>query len=488
MATKDELLRQAIAGLADESASRRALAARSVAALGGPAHIGLVAALRHDPEPRVRQSVAIALGLQEAPESTEGLVDMLQHDPEAEVRRQAAESLQRLKDASSVASLLSALDDTDPEVREQVLHALSKLVQSPDPTICQRVASILVGDQSRDVRFVAAGVSTRSCASKAVEVLTEALSRERDWFVRRGLIGALGDTGDPRALPSLQDALADDAPYIRSDAAEALGVIGDPGATEGLVRAVGDEDEEVRDSAKRALYKLHVPVSPDERLGFWVWWLAADDPTVRDRGAMKLGDTYDPRAVQPLAEMLADSSTWVRAAALKSLGRIGDESMIPVITELWADEGEEPEVRAACVTALSAIEGPEAVSTLVAALGDRDAEVRVRSVLELESAPGADITAALVARLEDPDADVRAMAAAVLGRRDAGAYADRLFSLKDDVDVIVRYEAALALARLGDARGRALLEELRREGKLESYQIDSAEEAGALGPLPLTGA
>jgi len=340
----------------------------------------------------------------------------------------------------------------------------------------------MLGHRHRHVRFAAAGVCARACGAKAVEVLTEALGREGNWFVRRGLIGALGATGDVRALPRLQEALADEEACIRSDAAEALGVIGDPGATEGLVRALGDEDEEVRDSAKRALYKLHQPVSADERLGFWILWLAACDPTVREWGAIKLGDTYDPRAVQPLAEMLADSSTRVRAAALRSLGRIGDESMIPVITELWADEGEEPEVRAACVAALSAIEGPEAVSTLVAALGDRDAAVRVMSVCELEEVPGDDITAALAARLEDPDAGVRAIATAVLGRRDAGVYVDRLFALKDDVDVIVQYEAAVALGRLGDARGTPLLEELRREGKLEHYQIDTAEDLGVLGP------
>jgi epoxyqueuosine reductase len=75
---------------------------------------------------------------------------------------------------------------------------------------------------------------------------------------RRGLLRnvcvALGNIGDPQAVPALIDALHDDEPLIRGHAAWALGRIGGEGALSALYEALSiEKDREVRKEIQYAL-------------------------------------------------------------------------------------------------------------------------------------------------------------------------------------------------------------------------------------------
>ena len=76
---------------------------------------------------------------------------------------------------------------------------------------------------------------------------------KRRGFLRNVAV-ALGNTGDPRAVPALVDALGDEEPLVREHAAWALGRLGGTEAEHALAHATISESEpSVREAIDRAL-------------------------------------------------------------------------------------------------------------------------------------------------------------------------------------------------------------------------------------------
>jgi HEAT repeat protein len=67
---------------------------------------------------------------------------------------------------------------------------------------------------------------------------------------------ALGEIGDPQAIPHLIQALQDVNSYVRWAACGALGEIGDPQAIPHLIQALRNKDGAVRKAACRALWRI----------------------------------------------------------------------------------------------------------------------------------------------------------------------------------------------------------------------------------------
>lgn len=79
---------------------------------------------------------------------------------------------------------------------------------------------------------------------------------KRRGFLRNVCV-ALGNSGDPRAVPALINALHDEEPLIRGHAAWALGRIGGESARQALAEGLNNEnDEEVRKEIRCALSML----------------------------------------------------------------------------------------------------------------------------------------------------------------------------------------------------------------------------------------
>jgi HEAT repeat protein len=75
----------------------------------------------------------------------------------------------------------------------------------------------------------------------ALHALVQMLS-DKDWQVRREAAWALGEIGDPKAVPFLIRSLRDKDKYVRRAAAWALGKIGDPQVVPALIDVLKDED------------------------------------------------------------------------------------------------------------------------------------------------------------------------------------------------------------------------------------------------------
>jgi hypothetical protein len=131
---------------------------------------------------------------------------------------------------------------------------------------------------------------------EAVPHLITALS-DSDDSVRQGAATALGRIGDPEAVPHLITALSDSDDSVRQGAATALGRIGDPEAVPHLITALSDSNDSVRQGAATALGQLANMCSDSEKLkkiAGKLWWRLTDVDHVKESAY----DALDKVAIQ----------------------------------------------------------------------------------------------------------------------------------------------------------------------------------------------
>jgi HEAT repeat protein len=91
---------------------------------------------------------------------------------------------------------------------------------------------------------------------------------EQAWLVRWAVAqGRMIPVGD-EAIPEVMDALENDDPAIRREAALTLGVIADPDSMFPLVQAYADPERSVRDAAFESLCQLSRAWGLDDDLSF----------------------------------------------------------------------------------------------------------------------------------------------------------------------------------------------------------------------------
>jgi HEAT repeat protein len=188
------------------------------------------------------------------------------------------------------------------------------LIASPEAE--RRLAELVTGDHSPEVRIVATRALGRTGSAAAARTLLHSLSRPAP--VPEGIVAsALLDLG-PEAVPGLRAELAGGRRQ-RAMAANVLGLLDELPAWEGLVENVGSGSVEVRISAVRALGRLGLP----QAIGPVTACLhAGEDPALRAAAAYALGRIGDPRSTAPLAACLEDPHYWVAHNAAMALAEI----------------------------------------------------------------------------------------------------------------------------------------------------------------------
>ena len=289
-------------------------------------------------------------------------------------------------------SLLSALKNSDYDVRSQAAAALVKL----GPT-----------------------------APAVIKALLDAL-KDSEFYVRRQAAAALGEikSTDPAVIKALLDALKDeDSDVRRQAAAAALSEIKstDPAIIKALLDALKDLEFDVRRQAAAAL------------------------------GEIK---STDPAVVKALLDALKDQDSDIRRQAAAALGEIKSTGPAVIKALLDAPKDEDSGVRWQAVAALGEIKptDPAVIKALLDALKDQDSDIRRQAAAALGEIKSTDptIIKALLDALKDQDSDVRSQAAAALGEiksTDPAVIKALLDALKDS-DLYVRSEAAAALGHL----------------------------------------
>jgi HEAT repeat protein len=265
--------------------------------------------------------------------------------------------------------------------------------------------------------------------------LIEGLRMEAEPDVRRALIKAIQETGSPRGIPAIVDALSDPSGEVEWQAAQALKALrwepldDTQAAALHLASNHFDAAAALGNAAIGPLIQVahgssfHRSIKAVEALAVVggaqavkpiLDCLQSGDYTVRSAAATALGEIGDARALEPLIGVLRDPNHQVGLAACISLGKLGDERAVgPVLAVL---QHRAPAVRAAAVETLGKLRAPSAAPGLVECLRDEDSDVREGAAASLGLIGDVEAIEHLVVALTDAQTSVRQAAAGALGR------------------------------------------------------------------------
>ncbi|MEN9205384.1 MAG: HEAT repeat domain-containing protein [Thermostichales cyanobacterium BF4_bins_65] len=174
--------------------------------------------------------------------------------------------------------------DLLPELRQQLgssdpverMRAARFFCDVEDPAAIPQLLTLLA-DPCLLVRVSAAYALGRNSRADIVPILIKTFQQEWNGYVRKGLVWALGNSQDPRALPVLAAAVQDDIAAVRLWAASAIGQLGAKVKTPTLLHepiqillrgCQTDPVAAVRSNCAWALGQLH-PLLRDPQLGEW---------------------------------------------------------------------------------------------------------------------------------------------------------------------------------------------------------------------------
>ncbi len=216
---------------------------------------------------------------------------------------------------TSVPFLMEMINDADPARREAAIAALGNLraQQAAD-----RIADILA-DTTLERRYVAAWALGKINDPAFTENLIAALG-DANFEVQRQAVRALIRIHRP-AVPALLEALPDASPQMARGIIHALGDIGDRRALQPLLEHSNGAN---RAEIMLALGKLRDPQATNALIA----GLTDDDWQVRMNAAMALGPLGAKKAEQPLRQNLEDEVTVVREWSARSLEMITGQRIL----------------------------------------------------------------------------------------------------------------------------------------------------------------
>lgn len=314
-----------------------------------PAAVSALNATIRDEDPSVRVKVIQTLGRfgELASESVPSLIEAMNN---AEMRNDAAHTLGEIGPSARSAwstlvawigdpgarkSIIYALGRTGPaehvlpviknalmdeETRGTAANALGDLGPAAEGAIDALIP--LLGDPGEHVRWAAAVALGRigPAAVSALPVLIH-LMQEADWPLQIRVAKALGSIGDRRATHILIEALkTGKKDTVRYDAAGALGELGDPAAIPHLIEMLGHRDSFSQYPARDALINIASKSGNRAVAAALVDAITHNsDKGIQDRTIAVLVKLGGPEAAEELEAAISDDDSEVRSRALAAL-------------------------------------------------------------------------------------------------------------------------------------------------------------------------
>jgi HEAT repeat protein len=370
-------------------------------------------------------------------------------DQDNSSRWRAASALGLMRSSTAIHPLMAALDDKDEFVRAKASEALGRI--RGDRALTTLVKRL--GDANNFVRWNAATALAKIRNSNAVEPLLGALATETDDYARGGMIDALGELGDERAIDALSLQLKQSNEGVGWHASEALVKIGGRGISE-LLRSVIGDDDQIRWSAFTALPENLLPEFLEELGEFEIAeHLLAGTPY------NCLVETGEKTAVH---EILALTKALLFGQMLESDAVAAIKSSAVIVPGLLkALQAHDAEVRAKAAEALGIVEDQRAVFPLINALQDDETLVREKATEALGELKSALACDALADALDDKDQGVRKQAAKALGaccKDQSHPVVDKLAALTShERDHFTRWNAITSLGEIGGEKAAFIL-------------------------------
>jgi aminopeptidase N len=227
---------------------------------------------------------------------------------------------------------------------------------------------------------------------------------------RADAVAALGKLkGDEDAVAALADTLRNDKAWgVRANAADALGRLGGSTASKQLLEALNTAKEPwVRNRIVSALADF----KDDPAIVAKLSAIAGDDSSYRARAAalQALGRLKAPGALATLdAAAAADSPDgFLRNAALRSMGPLGDDKAVPLLLQ-WSAPGKPVDSRNAAIASLARLQrdNKEITSQIASYLSEPHFPIRMASIFALGARGDASAIPALEALLKSDDLSI----------------------------------------------------------------------------------
>lgn len=227
---------------------------------------------------------------------------------------------------------------------------------------------------------------------------------------RADAVVALGRLkNDEQSAAALGDVLGSDKAWqIRANAASALATVGGMSAQKALLDALNSAKEPwVRERIVAALGDF----KDDPAVAVKLDSVAKDDSSFRARASalQALGRLKAPHALDTLeAAIAADSPDgFLRDAALRSLGSLGDDKAVPLLLQ-WSTPGKPIESRDAAIATLARLQkdNKEITKQIASYLSEPHFPVRIASIFALGARGDASAIPALEALLKSDDLSI----------------------------------------------------------------------------------
>ncbi|MCI0399625.1 MAG: HEAT repeat domain-containing protein [Chloroflexi bacterium] len=310
--------------LASEEPRQRALAVHGLGKVGHAAAIHKLVEFLRDPEDAVRLEVAIAietLSEKKLPEEVAPLVreQMAQshQDPIERVRQAVLIVLGRIGSHESHKTLINALLDPSPRVRETAVEVLSNMGKAVIPTVHPQLDS--PDSQLRKMAvMILSGVNRREYGPLITSYVTgNLLTVYRNY----GQLEALSLCAKYPSVSILQNTLREQSEQLTEEIFYLLTALHEPETLDLVSQSLRAEDPRIRANAAEALESLTTPQTATLITPLLEPGIA---PSRLIELSREVWDMHHPDARELLRDLLTNSQDiWLRTVATFALGEIG---------------------------------------------------------------------------------------------------------------------------------------------------------------------
>ena len=281
--------------------------------------------------------------------------------------------------ADSLAKANAALESDNTQLRDRLARAMQELYAATPSA--QRGAMLLgfLKDPLADVRLVGLTLAEGKIAANE-EVPAEIRNQVRSMLadadprVRKASALLVANLGDGEALVSLLDRLkAEDVPSVREGLLTALGQLRDPKALPAALAQIRSRDDSVAAAAAEALARIvsQKPLQEDQRneaartlVARYRQMDAANDvPALREALMAAMGAVRDKDFLPILQDALHNSAATVRLAAVNALAQFAQADLAATLVGLISDP--DRGVRRAAIAAVGTLGGQRYLQTVL---------------------------------------------------------------------------------------------------------------------------